>query len=128
MKGNHKFVINPTIEYSKILPGDCEEVLTTARPLRFIHDFETCDSPIYLATQIRNKGGSEPDIRRRISIAKEVLCRLIKIWKTHNIRNATNVRLLFTGVFLDCHIRLRMLNNDRSFPQPNRGIRNDKIL
>lgn len=60
---------------------------------------ETNDTVIYLGAKITNKGGFQPEIRRSIEIVKDVLGRLVKIWKDINIRKMTKIRLLKPLIF-----------------------------
>lgn len=69
------------------------------QPFQLITGMEKKDSLIYLGAQITNKGGSEQEIRRRIGMAKDALGKLTKIWKDHDIRKQTKLKLVQTLIF-----------------------------
>jgi hypothetical protein len=62
-------------------------------------DIQMKSEVIYLGARISNKGDSMGEIKRRISIAKEVIMKLTKFWKDHNIIKVTKVRLIHILVF-----------------------------
>ena len=50
-----------------------------------LNAYETVTEFQYLGSVISNKGNSEPEIRRRIGMAKTAMNQLTKIWKDNNI-------------------------------------------
>lgn len=61
-------------KYHGIIVGRSQ---TTALTLCLIHEIESSDSVMYLGTQITNKGGPEPEMKGRISMVMEDLCRQV---------------------------------------------------
>lgn len=64
-----------------------------------LQDYETVNQFQYLGSLITNKGSSEPEIRRRIGMAKTAMTQLSKVWKDRNIRYRTKIHLVRTLVF-----------------------------
>lgn len=64
-----------------------------------LHDYETVTQFQYLGSLITNKGSSEPEIRRRIGMAKSAMTQLSKIWRDRNITHRTKIHLVRTLVF-----------------------------
>lgn len=80
---------------------------TIALPLRLVDDIERRDSFIYLGLHITNKEGSEPEIKRRIGRARDVLSTLF-IWKNHKILKVTQVKPFNAlKVHWSCHSKSR---------------------
>ena len=64
-----------------------------------LNAYETVTEFQYLGSVISNKGNSEPEIRRRIGMAKTAMNQLTKIWKDSNIRKRTKIHVVRTLVF-----------------------------
>ncbi|KAL0878559.1 hypothetical protein ABMA27_003646 [Loxostege sticticalis] len=64
-----------------------------------LQEFETVERFQYLGSVITNRGSCEPEIRRRIGMAKTAMTQLGKIWKDRNVTNRTKTHLVRTLVF-----------------------------
>ncbi|KAL0833107.1 hypothetical protein ABMA28_001217 [Loxostege sticticalis] len=64
-----------------------------------LQEFETVERYQYLGSVITNRGSCEPEIRRRIGMAKTAMTQLGKIWKGRNVTNRTKTHLVRTLVF-----------------------------
>lgn len=62
-------------------------------------NLEVTDNFVYLGSNISNNGSCEPEIRRRIGMAKGAMSQLDKIWKDKNISMNTKSNLVRTLVF-----------------------------
>lgn len=64
-----------------------------------LQEYESVNQFQYLGSMVTNKGNSEPEIRRRIGMAKSAMTELNKVWRDRNITNRTKVHLVRTLVF-----------------------------
>lgn len=71
----------------------------TLQRTNLLQEYETVEQFQYLGSVITNKGSSEPEIRRRIGMAKSAMTQLNKIWKDRNITRRTKIHLIRTLVF-----------------------------
>lgn len=67
--------------------------------VQMVYNCDVVDKYIYLGSLINNNGNCEPEIRRRIEIARGTVVKLVKIWKDRDITKATKLRLLQSLVF-----------------------------
>jgi hypothetical protein len=67
-----------------------------------LNGIDVVDNFVYLGSLISNNGGSELEIRRRITLAKSAMSQLTKIWKNRAITTAVKIRLVKSLVFSVC--------------------------
>ena len=61
-------------------------------------EVEVVDDFIYLGSRISNSCSSEPEILRRIGLARRTFGRLSRVWRSNKVRPFTKVRILNTCV------------------------------
>lgn len=71
---------------------------------------EVVEKFIYLGSTLHNTGNCEPEIRKRIEIARSVMIQLARLWKDGNISKATKTALVNLG-FSDLFICLRNMGH-----------------
>lgn len=76
-------------------------IVDRAQKLADIDDIgvDVVQNYIYLGSQICNDGSCEPEIRRRIAMAKDAMTRLNGLWKNRGITNTTKMRLVRALIF-----------------------------
>lgn len=62
-------------------------------------NLEVVDSFVYLGAVVTNNGSCEPEVRRRIGMAKSAMTQLKHIWADRNITRKTKKQLVTTLVF-----------------------------
>lgn len=62
-------------------------------------NLQKVDYFVYLGSTITNNGSCEPDVRRRIGMAKSAMSQLHKTWRDRNISLKTKIKLVHTLVF-----------------------------
>lgn len=62
-------------------------------------EYEAVNQFVYLGSVITDKGSCEPEIRRRIGMAKTAMTQLSKVWKDRNVSNRTKIHLVHSLVF-----------------------------
>lgn len=65
-----------------------------------INNIEVVQKYVYVGALITNTGGCSEEIKRRTAIAKDVMAKLTKIWKSNDITTSTKTRLVGSLVFL----------------------------